>query len=235
MEAKFFCPICGEELLKKKTQAKCVYCGKEEETLYICPNGHYICEDCRLLNQKEITIKYLSYTKEKDVLKILDTLIRHPSFNFFGKEYHFILGPVVLTALRNQGKIEWDAKRNLALIHRTEFIPYGVCGTIGVCGVCASVGATISTLLKATYMSDRERSISLLSVSRCLEELSREGGPRCCKQSLYIGLYVLQDFLKKYLNLGLSIGNIICKFSDKNKECKKKRCRFYGKVQSYKG
>ena len=229
---KFFCPICGEELVEKKTVGRCIYCGKEEETYWICPNGHYICEECRLLNQKEITIKYLSYTKEKDVLKILHTLIKHPSFNFFGKENHFILGPVVLTALKNQGKLNWDPRRNAALIHRTEFIPYGVCGTIGTCGVCAAVGATVSTLLKATYMSDRERSISLLSVSECLKELSGEGGPRCCKQSIYIGLEILDKYLKKYLDLDVGLNRkIVCEFSDKNPECKKERCKFYsGKV-----
>lgn len=131
--------------------------------------------------------------------------------------------------MKNQGKLKWDPRRNNALIHRTEFIPYGVCGTIGICGVCSSVGATLSTLLKATYMSDRERSIALSGTAECLMELSKAGGPRCCKQSLYIGLEVLNRHLKKYLNLDMNLPDkIVCEFSDKNPECKKERCEFYG-------
>jgi hypothetical protein len=231
-EAKFYCPICGAELIEKHTVGKCIYCGKEEETEYICPNGHYVCEDCRILSQKEITIKYLSYSKEKDVLKIMTVLLKHPSFNMFGKEHHFVLGPVVLTALKNQGKLKWDPSRNEVLIGRTEFLPYGVCGSIGTCGACSSVGATLSMLLKATYMSDRERSIVLDATSECLKRLARAGGPRCCKESVYVGLMVLNEYLKKYLSLDMGLPDkIVCAFSETNPECKKERCEFYnGKI-----
>jgi len=229
LETKFFCPICKSELIEKEGIYKCIYCGKEEKGEYICPNGHYICEECRISNQEEITIKFLNYTKEGDILKNLSLLLRHPSFNFFGKEHHFILGPVVLTSLKNQGKINWDTRRNVALIKRTSFLPYGICGTIGTCGVCSSVGATLSTILKATYMSDRERSIVLESVGDCLKELARRGGPRCCKESIYVGLIILDKYFKKYLNIDLNLPNkIVCEFSEDNKECKKERCEFYG-------
>lgn len=231
-EHKFNCPICSAELIEKHALGKCIYCGKEEETDYICPNGHYICEDCRLLGQKEITLKYLSYTKEKNILKIMTALLKHPSFNMFGKEHHFVLGPVVLTALKNQGKLNWNSKRNESLIKRTEFLPYGICGSIGTCGACSSVGATLSVLLKATYMSDRERSIVLDATSDCLKSLAKAGGPRCCKESVYIGLVVLDEYLKKYLNLDMELpDNIACEFSKINPECKKERCDFYsGKI-----
>ncbi len=231
-ELKFYCPICGAELVEKHVVGKCIYCGKKEETDYICPNGHYICEDCRLLGQKEITLKYLSYTKGKDVLKIMTVLLKHPSFNLFGKEHHFVPGPVVLTALKNQGKLKWDSRTNEALIKRTEFLPYGICGSIGTCGACSSVGATLSMLLKATYMSDRERSIVLDATSECLKKLANAGGPRCCKGSVYTGLVVLDEYLKKYLNLDVELpGKIVCEFSKINPECEKERCGFYnGKI-----
>jgi hypothetical protein len=228
VEHKFYCPVCGAELIEKHAVGKCIYCGKEEETDYICPNGHYVCEDCRILSQKEITIKYLSYSKEKDVLKIMIALLKHPSFNMFGKEHHFVLGPVVLTALKNQGKLNWDLKRNEALIKRTEFLPYGICGSIGTCGACSSVGATLSTLLKATYMSDRERSIVLDATSECLKRIARDGGLRCCKESVYVGLMVLNEYLKEYLNLDMELPDkIVCAFNKTNPECKKERCEFY--------
>lgn len=228
MEVKFFCPICGEELVEKRGIFDCIYCGKKEESEYICPNGHYICEDCRILNQDKITIKFLNYTKEGDILKNLNLLLKHPSFNFFGKEHHFVLGPVVLTSLKNQGKINWDTRRNIALIKRTIFIPYGVCGTIGTCGVCSSVGATLSTLLKATYLSDKERSIVLKATGECLTELGKRGGPRCCKESIYVGLIILEKYFKELFKIKLNLPQkIVCEFSKLNKECKKERCTFY--------
>lgn len=229
VEVKFFCPICNEELIKKSGVYECIYCGKREEGEYICPNGHYICEDCRILNQEEITIKFLNFTKEGDILKNLELLLKHPSFNFFGKEHHFVLGPVVLTSLKNQGKFNWDTRRNVALIKRTSFLPYGICGTIGTCGVCSSVGATLSTILKATYLSDKERSIVLEATGECLKELSKRGGPRCCKESLYVGLKILEKYFKEIFNIDLNLPKkIVCKFSEYNKECKKEKCEFYG-------
>lgn len=228
-EIKFYCSICGEELIQKEGTYKCTYCGKEEIGEYICPNEHYICEDCRILNQEEITIKFLNYTKEGDILKNLNLLMKHPSFNIFGKEHHFILGPVVLTSLKNQGKINWDTRRNIALIKRTSFIPYGVCGTIGTCGVCSSVGATLSTLLKATYLSDKERSIILKATGECLEELAKRGGPRCCKESIYVGLKILEKYFKEIFNIDFGLPQkIICEFSKRNKDCKKEKCEYYG-------
>jgi hypothetical protein len=229
MEVKFYCPLCKSELLEKEGVYKCIYCGKEEKSEYICPNGHYICEDCRILNQEDITIKFLNYTKEGDILKNLNLLLRHPSFNFFGKEHHFVLGPVVLTSLNNKGMLKWDSRRNVALIKRTSFMPYGICGTIGTCGVCSSVGATLSTLLKATYLSDKERSIILRATGECLEELGKRGGPRCCKESIYVGLKILEKYFKELFNRDLGLPKeIICEFSEDNKECKKERCEFYG-------
>lgn len=229
MKVKFYCPICKSELLKKEGVYKCIYCGKEESSDYICPSDHYICEDCRILNQEEITIKFLNYTKEKNILKNLNLLLKHPSFNFFGKEHHFVLGPVVLTSLRNQGKINWDTRRNVALIKRTLFISYGVCGTIGTCGVCSNVGATLSTLLKATYLSDKERSIVLKATGECLQELAKRGGPRCCKESVYIGLKILEKYFREIFNIDLEIPDkITCEFKEENKDCKKEKCEFYG-------
>lgn len=228
MEVKFFCSICGEELIEKRGTYECIYCGKKEEGEYICPKGHYICEDCRILNQEEITIKFLNYTKEGNILKNLELLLKHPSFNFFGKEHHFVLGPIVLTSLKNQGKISWDTRRNVALIKRTSFLPYGICGTIGTCGVCSNVGATLSTLLKATYLSDKERSLVLKATGDCLIEVSKGGGPRCCKESIFVGLRVLEHYFKEIFNIDLEIPEKIkCNFSKNNPECKKKRCEFY--------
>lgn len=83
MEVKFYCSICKSELIENEGIYKCIYCGNEEKSEYICPNGHYICEECRILNQEEITIKFLNYSKEVNILKNLYLLLRHPSFNFF--------------------------------------------------------------------------------------------------------------------------------------------------------
>ncbi|MCX8095618.1 MAG: DUF5714 domain-containing protein [Caldisericia bacterium] len=229
MEVNFYCAICKNNLIEKEGIYKCIYCDKEERGYFICPNGHYICEDCRILNQEDITIKFLNYTKEKDILKNLNLLFKHPSFNIFGKEHHFVLGPVVLTSLKNQGIYDWDTRKNIPLIKRTSFISYGVCGTIGVCGVCMSVGATLSTLLRATYLSDKERQIILEATGECLQELSKSYGPRCCKESIYIGLKILDKYFKKIFNINLYISErLICEFSEENKYCKKERCKFYG-------
>ena len=102
----FTCPICGSELIEKTVEASCSFCGAVEETDYICPNGHFQCEDCRLAEQTEIIERVCLNTKSGDPIDLVNLIMKHPSFNQYGSEHHELVAPVVLAALRNLGKMD---------------------------------------------------------------------------------------------------------------------------------
>ena len=59
---------------------------------------------------------------------------------------------------------------------------------LGVCGAGAGVGIAISVLTRATYKSDTERVRSLDASGESLIAVSKLGGPRCCKASVYASI-----------------------------------------------
>ena len=50
----FTCPLCNTELVETSQMAVCSFCGATEDADYICPNGHYQCEECRMASQTDI-------------------------------------------------------------------------------------------------------------------------------------------------------------------------------------
>jgi len=116
--------------------------------------------------------------------------------------------------------------RAASAIKRTDDIPFAVCGTRGECGAAVSVGALVSTLTGASYLKDRERSLALRATAEALQAIAEAGGPRCCKQSVYLSLETAVAFLRRELGLDLPLV-IACEFSRRNEECKRDTCRFW--------
>jgi len=50
------------------------------------------------------------------------------------------------------------------------------------------------------YQKGWERSLALLATSEALKAVAETGGPRCCKQSVYLTLETTAEFLRR--NLG---------------------------------
>jgi hypothetical protein len=222
----YFCVICGEALAQVDTTAICTFCQQEKPALYLCPKGHFICDDCQLADWPEVVKRVCEGSREKDPAKIANLIMKHPMSIMHSPQHHILIPAVVLSALRNTGIRPLNPGRLESAIERTKGIPLGVCGTRGECGAAIGAGTVVSILTGATFTKDRERSLALRASAEALMAIADAGGPRCCKQSVYLTLEVVSHFLQRELNIPLSTAPQ-CEFYRRNPECKKERCKYY--------
>jgi len=163
---------------------------------------------------------------ETDPAAIVNLIMKHPMCIMHSPQHHILVTPAVLAALRNSGLRPLKPGRLASAIERTKVIPLVVCGSRGECGAASCVGALVSILTGATYEKDRERSLALQASAEALLAIAQAGGPRCCKQSVYLALETTSSFLKRELQLDLPV-EPRCDFAARNEECKKERCRYY--------
>jgi len=222
----YHCTVCDGELEQMDTVAVCTFCGHETPAQYLCSAGHHICEACQLADWPQVVERVCEGSRETDPAAIVNLVMKHPMSVMHSPQHHIIVAPAVLAALRNKGLFQLTPGRLESAIKRTQGIPLGACGMRGECGAAAGVGALVSILTGADFKKDRERSLALQGSAEALLAIAQAGGPRCCKQSVYLALETASIFFKRELNLDLSV-NPRCDFAARNEECKKERCRFY--------
>jgi hypothetical protein len=220
------CVICGAELYETDGVAACSFCGQETPAAYLCPNGHHLCDDCQLADPRQAVERACQGAGESDPGAIVNRIMKHPVMVMHGPHHHTMVAPVVLAALDNGGQRRLKPGWLASAIERTGDIPFAVCGTRGECGAAVSVGALVSILTGASYQTDRERSLAIRATAQALEAIADAGGPRCCKQSVYLSLEVAVAFLRRELGLELPLA-IRCEFATQNDECKRGRCGYY--------
>lgn len=220
------CSICGGELQRIDTVAQCAFCGRETPARYLCPAGHHICEDCQLADWTQVVERVCEGSRETDPVAIVNRIMKHPMSVMHSPQHHIMVTPAVLAALRNKGLLQLNPGRLSSAIERTRGIPLGTCGTRGECGAAICVGTLVSILTGAAFTKDRERSLALQASAEALLAIAQAGGPRCCKQSVYLALETASTFLRRELALDLPV-EIRCEFMSRNVECKKERCKYY--------
>lgn len=222
----YYCSICGGELKQVDLVTACTFCGHETPARYLCPSGHHICEECQLAEWPEVVERVCEGSKETDPSRIVNLIMKHPMSIMHSPQHHIIITPAILAALRNSGIREITPGRLNSAIERTKGIPMGSCGLRGECGAATSVGALVSILTGATFLKDRERSLALQATAETLLAIAAAGGPRCCKQSVYLALETASEFMRLQLSIDLPV-NPHCEFALRNKECKMDRCKYY--------
>ena len=220
------CFMCGSELEQVDTVAVCTFCGHESPAQYLCAARHHICDECQLADWPQVVERICEGSRERDPATIANLIMRHPMAVMHSPQHHILVAPAMLAALRNNGLRPLGPGRLASAIERTMGIPLGTCGTRGECGAAIGAGTLVSILTGATFMKDRERSLALQASAEALLAIARAGGPRCCKQSIYLTLETASIFLKRELDIDLPV-EPRCEFAARNKECKKERCRFY--------
>ncbi len=222
----YSCVICGGDLHPVTTTALCSFCNHETPARYLCEHGHHICEECQLADWPQVVERVCEGSKETDPSVIANLIMKHPMAVMHSPQHHIIVTSVFLSALRNAGLHSLNTGRLPSAIERTQGIPLGACGARGECGAAASVGALVSILTGASFAKDKERSLSLQATAETLIAIAQAGGPRCCKQSVYLAIETASIFLKRELDIELPV-DPQCEFSARNKECKKERCKYY--------
>ena len=222
----YLCTVCGAELKPVDVITACTFCGHETKAQYICTSGHYICEDCQLADWPHVVERICEGSHETDPSVIVNLIMKHPMSVMHSPQHHIMVTAAVLAALRNSGLHSFGAGRLISAIERTQGIPLASCGMRGECGAAICVGTVVSILTGATYQKDRERSLALEASAEALIAIARAGGPRCCKQSVYLSFETTSAFLKRNLDIDLEV-NPHCDFTARNEECKQERCKYY--------
>ena len=206
----------------------CEICGKSFEGHAVCENGHYVCDACHASPAEGVVRSVVLNSSSKDPVDIADEIMASSFVHMHGPEHHFIVGASLLCAFCNTyGEVALENALN-AVISRGKKVPGGFCGMAGCCGAAVSAGIFLSVILKATPMSKEEWALSNRMTSRCLEAVSRLGGPRCCKRDSYTTILAAAEFLREELGKPLGVSDeILCSHFGDNAECLKVECPYF--------
>ena len=207
---------------------RCEICGKSFEGHAVCENGHYVCDACHASPAEGVVRSVVLNSSSKDPVDIADEIMASSFVHMHGPEHHFIVGASLLCAFCNTyGGVDLENALN-AVISRGKKVPGGFCGMAGCCGAAVSAGIFLSVILKATPMSKEEWALSNRMTSRCLEAVSRLGGPRCCKRDSYTTILAAAEFLREELGKPLGVSDeILCSHFGGNAECLKVECPYF--------
>ena len=207
---------------------RCEICGKSFEGHAVCENGHYVCDACHASPAEGVVRSVVLNSSSKNPVDIADEIMASSFVHMHGPEHHFIVGASLLCAFCNTyGGVDLENALN-AVISRGKKVPGGFCGMAGCCGAAVSAGIFLSVILKATPMSKEEWALSNRMTSRCLEAVSRLGGPRCCKRDSYTTILAAAEFLREELGKPLGVSDeILCSHFGDNAECLKVECPYF--------
>jgi radical SAM protein with 4Fe4S-binding SPASM domain len=220
------CVVCGSELIYSDASHTdtCLVCGKEFATNISCPNGHYICDSCHGADILGQVKRLLAASTTADPAALLQEVFGLPGLKMHGPEYHSIVPAVLVAAYQNKAGCRDEAMLDEA-IRRGRDVKGGSCGYHGVCGAAAGTGIAASVLEQATPLSDGARSSAMAVTGRALLDLSRHGGPRCCKRD---SASAVESFIAHTDYFGdLKPAEYVCSQFAANKDCIGVRCPYF--------
>lgn len=228
---KFNCLICKEEVLyenESKTRT-CYYCKETYDSSIVCKNGHYVCDSCHSSDAFTFITNYCLNSTSTNPLQMALDLMSHPSIKMHGPEHHYLVPAVLTTSFMNKNNNRESIENLLNEAQkRSKNILGGFCGFYGACGAGVGCGIYASLVQQSGPLHKDEWGLCNLMTSKALENISKSGGPRCCKRDTFLAIKSAISFTKDYLNTELDIySDLRCKFSDLNKECLTSKCKFY--------
>lgn len=160
-------------------------------------------------------------------MTIMQGAMNSPFIRLHGPEHHVLVGSTLIAAYKNAGgDIELSAALDEMQKRGTQ-IPGGICGNWGSCGAAISTGMFISIITKTTPMSSETWRLGNKMTSLGLDEISKYGGPRCCKRDSFSAVLQAIDFVNEHFKVELEKPeNVICTFSDKNSTCLQNECPY---------
>lgn len=146
-------------------------------------------------------------------------------------EHHYLVPAVLLSVYRrikkdNKALLEKDL---ITAKERAKNLLGGFCGWYGACGAAVGSGIFLSLLTDTSPYSTTTWGLVNQLTSQCLKDIAQIGGPRCCKRVCFTSVVSTTKFMKGHF--GLDIGElpeIKCMYHERNAECKKDACPYYG-------
>ncbi len=225
------CMICGGDLeyLTTTIPVTCTYCGKAESASIHCPSGHYVCNECHASDSIKVITQFCLSSDSKNPMEMAKTIMKHPIMPMHGPEHHAMIAAVLVTAYKNLTGKATDEEIKEA-IRRGATVPGGYCGLYGTDAAAIATGIAMSTILKATPLTDHERRTANIMTSRALAAIASNRGARCCKRSTFTAIESANQYFKEVLGVELEhipVSKLKCEHSHRNKQCAKADCRFY--------
>ena len=227
------CMICGNvlEYSEDYSKVECMYCHGEFQSNVRCKEGHYICDACHSLDGYELIDKYCRETDKTNPIEMAIELMKSNKINMHGPEHHFLVPAVLLTSYYNiKGDRQSKIKKLEIAKTRARDVKGGICGFYGNCGAAVGTGIYISVITEATPLTKQNWGLANLMTGTALIELSKTGGPRCCKRNLFTSIREAAKRTEE--NLGVRLYDYeghrpVCIFKSKNRECLKSDCPYF--------
>lgn len=162
-------------------------------------------------------------------ITIFNNVAKKDYVNMHGPEHHILDGASVLVAYKNAGgDIELDQALNKLKIEGMR-MPGAMCGLWGICGAITSIGAALS-IIDGTgpLTTDGTWGSHMQYTSNAIGELGIINGPRCCKRDAMVAFKNGVDYINTHYKVHLEYKKETCSFSEKNEQCIKGRCPYYG-------
>ena len=224
------CLICGGEIIysQQAEELECAFCGKTFMSEAKCENGHFICDECHSKPAFDIIKDYCLNSKSKNPIEITTELMKHPAIHMHGPEHHVLFPSAMLTAYHNAGG-EIDLPSALEKAQsRGQKVPGGICGMWGSCGAGISAGIFFSIAAANSPMKGEAWGMGNIMTSKCLAEIGKIGGPRCCKRDGYTAMLTAIDYTTEALGVTMEKPQkLVCQFTALNRECIKTRCPYH--------
>lgn len=207
---------------------ECEICGRKFTDVIVCTAGHYICESCGEKPGIAIIRKICMWSASKNPIEIATAMMDSPVISMHEANHHYVVAAALATACRNCGK-SIDLKIVLdEIVRRGESLPYGICSETGTCGGAMSAGIFYSILAETKPLSVDEWGEGNILVSRCLMDIGKIGGPRCCKRSTFTSIKIAAEHAEEYFGVKMDLPEMIhCKYAKQNRECLGKRCPYF--------
>lgn len=226
------CIICGAplEYLDSPVEMECAICHRRFTNNVRCTEGHYVCDDCHTAGIDSIVGICLHETSTNPVA-IMERLMALPTCHMHGPEHHIMVGAALITAYHNAGgdvDMVWALSE---MVRRGKQVPGGACGNWGACGAALSTGMFVSIVTRSNPLAAETWSLSNRMTSEALLNVSKHGGPRCCKRDSYLSILAAVAFAREHLGVVMEAPtNIICTRSRFNNQCLKSNCPFFGQA-----
>lgn len=225
------CEVCNAPLLYNTeiTRLSCYYCEKEFDADVYCSNGHYVCDACLRVDANDLIVKFCLNYNGINPIELSNDIMQQPVFNMHGPEHHFLVPAVLFICYNNLNFITCNPEKVLQLLRsRMVKIPGGICATHGGCGAVLGLGAFISYITSVTPLSGKIWADVHSATGAALMDVSKYGGPRCCKRNVYIAILAGIHWLAESRGVMLEgVPEINCSFHSMDSDCIKKRCLFF--------
>ncbi len=224
------CLLCGKPLryTEKAQELTCVFCGKKFLAHASCQDGHYVCDQCHANKGIEHIISYCMNTTLNDPIEMVREMMEDPFIYMHGPEHHVMVGAALLTAYyHNGGELVLEEALQEMRARGSEY-PGGACGFWGCCGAAVSAGMFMSIALKATPLTEKSWAMANEMTSRALLEISKLGGPRCCKRNSYTAICSAVQYVEEKTGIHIPLPqDIVCTHSGQNAQCLKQKCPYH--------